>query len=90
MLLTFPVLSIIIEHLPQFIIQIYVLFIAKVESFNAIVFAALVVNVIDIIFVATRGIMWIIIRITVKSNSNQVNTDDHHDHPEHDPHDDDL
>ena len=54
------IVSVFIEHIPQVVIQIYLLFYIDKE-FDSIEIASLIVSIIDIIFAATRGIVWIII-----------------------------
>ena len=71
-------ITIMVEHLPQLIVQIIVIFI-KLKKYNSIVIATLIVTAIDIIFMTVKAIVWITLHFHTKdklSRPNSVNVND--------------
>ena len=59
------IFSIFIEHLPQMVVQIIVIFV-KLNEFNSIVIATFVVSGIDIIFLIVKGMVWMALHAQTK------------------------
>ena len=59
------VLSVLIEHVSQLGVQIYILFEGK-EDVNTVVIAALCVSVIDVLYALIKVVFWVVIHKSVK------------------------
>ena len=66
--------SIIIEHLPQLIVELIVIFI-KLDHISTVAFIALIVSLIDIIYIIVKAFIWTMLKKSKNKNKKRFNGD---------------